>query len=263
MDPAGVLAGARFARIKLPPMVPRLIPVDDKGNTFTFLGSLVSANIETLFPKMRTTKCHLIRVTRDADFDIKEDEAGDLLRTMQQHVRRMRFGDAVRLEVAATMPKEMVESLTASLELRHDDVYVIDGPFNVPDLMQLYDLDRPELKDRPLQLTTPAVLAPNDELFPALKRQDVLLHHPYTAYASVTNFINAAAKDPDVVAIKICLYRTGRNSPIVKALINAVESGKQVAALVELKARFDEESNIGGPAAWSKPECTLSTGWWD
>ena len=114
-------------------MVPRLIPVDDKGNTFTFLGSLVSANIETLFPNMRTGKCHLFRVTRDADFEIKEDEAGDLLRTMQQHVRKMRFGDAVRLEVAATMPREMVDFLTQSLELSSDDVYAIDGPFNVPE----------------------------------------------------------------------------------------------------------------------------------
>jgi polyphosphate kinase len=235
---------ARFARIKLPPMVPRLIPIDDKGNTFTFLGSLIAANIETLFPKMRTGKCHLFRVTRDADFEIKEDEASDLLRTMQQHVRRMRFGDALRLEVAATMPKDMVAFLMESLELTPDDVYVIDGPFNIPDLMQLYDLDRPDLKDRPLQLTTPEVLGLGEEVFPALKRQDVLIHHPYTAYATVTNFISAAAGDPDVVAIKICLYRTGRNSPIVKALIDAVERGKQVAALVELKARFDEESNI-------------------
>ena len=243
-ESSGALKGARFARIKLPPLVPRLVPIDDKGNAFTFLGSLVAANIETLFPKMRTGKCHLFRVTRDADFEIKEDEASDLLRTMQQHVRRMRFGDAIRLEVAATMPKEMVSFLTESLELTPDDVYVIDGPFNIPDLMQLYELDRPELKDGPLQLTTPAVLGPGEEVFAAIKRQDVLLHHPYTAYATVTNFINEAAKDPDVVAIKICLYRTGRNSPIVKALIDAVERGKQVAALVELKARFDEESNI-------------------
>lgn len=243
-DPPASLVGARFARIKLPPMVPRLIPIDDKGNAFTFLGSLVAANIQTLFPGMRTGKCHLFRVTRDADFEIKEDEAGDLMRTMQQHVRRMRFGDAVRLEVAATMPKEMVTSLTESLELTPDDVYVIDGPFNVPDLMQLYELDYPELKDRPLQLTTPTALGQDQDVFTALKRQDILLHHPYTAYATVTNFINAAASDPDVVAIKICLYRTGRNSPIVKALIDAAERGKQVAALVELKARFDEESNI-------------------
>ncbi len=234
---------SRFARVKLPPIVPKLVPVDEKG-TFTFLGSLVAANIQTLFPGMRTGKCHLFRVTRDADFEIKEDEASDLLRTMQQHVRRMRFGDAVRLEVSATMPKEMVSFLTQSIELTPDDVYVVDGPFNMPDLMQLYELDRPELKDAPLPLTTPVQLRKEEDIFRAIKRQDILLHHPYTAYATVTNFINAAAADPDVVAIKICLYRTGRNSPIVKSLIDAVERGKQVAALVELKARFDEESNI-------------------
>ena len=243
-DISSPLKGARFARIKLPPMVPRLIPIDEKGNAFTFLGSLVAANSQTLFPKMRMGKCHLFRVTRDADFEIKEDEASDLLRTMQQHVRRLKFGDAVRLEVAATMPKEMVTFLTESLQLTPDDVYVIDGPFNIPDLMQLYDLDQPELKDRPLQLTIPKAFGSGEQMFTALKRQDILLHHPYTAYSTVTNFIDAAAADPDVVAIKICLYRTGRNSPIVKALIEAVESGKQVAALVELKARFDEESNI-------------------
>ena len=240
----GTIAQARFARVKLPPIVPKLIPVDDKG-TFTFLGSLTAANIQTLFPGMKTGKCHLFRVTRDADFEIKEDEASDLLRTMQQHVRRMRFGDAARLEVSATMPKEMVSFLTQSLELTPDDVYVVDGPFNIPDLMQLYELDRPELKDQPLQLKTPVQLRKEEDVFRAIKRQDILLHHPYTAYATVTNFINAAATDPDVVAIKICLYRTGKNSPVVRALIDAVERGKQVAALVELKARFDEESNIG------------------
>ena len=240
----GTMAQARFARIKLPPIVPKLIPVDDKG-TFTFLGSLIAANIQTLFPGMKTGRCHLFRVTRDADFEIKEDEASDLLRTMQQHVRRMRFGDAARLEVSATMPKEMVSFLTQSLELTPDDVYVVDGPFNIPDLMQLYELDRPELKDQPLPLTTPVQLRKEEDVFRAIKRQDILLHHPYTAYATVTNFISAAATDPDVVAIKICLYRTGKNSPVVRALIDAVERGKQVAALVELKARFDEESNIG------------------
>jgi polyphosphate kinase len=237
-------AGARFARIKLPPIVPRLVPVDQKGTRFTFLGSLIAANAHTLFPKMQTGKCHLFRVTRDADFEIKEDEAGDLLRTMQQHVRRMRFGEAVRLEVAATMPADMVSYLTQSLGLSTEDVYVINGPLNIPNLMQLYDLDHPELKDRPLQLSTPEVLSESANVFDVIKRHDVLLHHPYTAYSTVTDFIKTAAADPDVVAIKICLYRTGRNSPIVTALIDAIESGKQVAALVELKARFDEESNI-------------------
>jgi polyphosphate kinase len=242
-DVLSVMKEARFARIKLPPIVPKLIPVDDKG-TFTFLGSLVSANIEALFPNMRTSKCYLFRVTRDADHDIKEDEASDLLRTMQQHIRRMRFGDAVRLEISASMPAEMISFLTQALELREEDVYPVDGPFNIPDLMQLYDLDRPELKDRPMQLSVPEPLRENGNFFEAIKRQDIVVHHPYTAYNTVTNFINAAASDPDVVAIKICLYRTGRRSPIVKALIDACEKGKQVAALVELKARFDEESNI-------------------
>lgn len=243
-ETAGLPKVQRFARIKLPPKVPRLIPIDDKGTNFTFLGSLVAANIAMLFPHMKTSKCHLFRVTRDADHDIKEDEASDLLRTMQQHVRQLRFGDAVRLEVAADMPDEMVSYLTEALELTKDDVYAIDGPLNIPDLMQLYDLDRPELKDKPLQITMPAPFRNGDDFFDAIKQQDVVLHHPYTSYNAVTNFINAAADDPDVVAIKICLYRTGKNSPIVKALIDACEKGKQVAALVELKARFDEESNI-------------------
>jgi polyphosphate kinase len=244
LEPVSSLKGARFARIKLPPIVPRLISVDDKGTNFTFLGSLISAHVEALFPNMRTSKCFLFRVTRDADHDIKEDEASDLLRTMQQHVRQLRFGDAVRLEVSASMPPDMVSYLTNALQLTPLDAYAIDGPSNIPDLMQLYDLDKPQLKDRPLQLSTPAPLRDSGSFFEAIKRQDIILHHPYTAYNTVTNFINAAALDPDVVAIKICLYRTGRNSPIVKALVEAAEKGKQVAALVELKARFDEESNI-------------------
>ena len=224
--------------------MPRLIPVDEKGCRFTLLGSVIAANREALFPRMRTGKCHLFRITRDADFEIKEDEAGDLLRTMQQHVRRMRFGHGVRLEVSATMPPEMINYLTTALALTPGDVYVIDGPLNIPDFMQLYDSDRPELKDRPLQLTAPLALTEPGSVFDAIKRQDVILHHPYTAYSTVTDFIKTAATDPNVVAIKMCLYRTGRNSPIVQALIEATERGKQVAALVELKARFDEESNI-------------------
>lgn len=242
--PGETTAGARFARVKLPPQVPRLVPVDDKGSRFTFLGSLIAANIGSLFPNMKTGKSYLFRVTRDADHDIKEDEASDLLRTMQQHVRRMRFGDAARLEVSANMPADIVSYLTEALQLTKEDVYTVDGPLNIPDLMQLYNFDRPELKDRPLQLTTPPAFRERGNLFAAIKRNDVIVHHPYTSYNAVTNFINAAASDPGVVAIKICLYRTGKNSPIVKSLIDAAEKGKQVAALVELKARFDEESNI-------------------
>jgi polyphosphate kinase len=238
-------AAARFARIKLPPIVPRLVPVDASGTKFVFLAGLVAANAASLFPGMRVGRCHLFRVTRDADFEIREDEAADLLRAVQQNLRQRRFGDTVRLEVAAAMPPEMVEYLTTSLDLTPQEVYAVEGPLNLPDLMQLYALERPELKDRPLQVSVPAPLRKAGAAFDAIRRGDVLLHHPYTSYTAVTDFITNAARDPDVLAIKMCLYRTGKQSPIVQALIEAVERGKQVAVLVELKARFDEESNIG------------------
>ena len=138
----------------------------------------------------------------------------------------------------------MVRYLAEELELDGDDVYVIDGPLNVPDLMSLYALDRPGLKDAPLQTATPAPLRESKSVFDAIRKQDILLHHPFTSYATVTDFINAAAHDADVLAIKMCLYRTGQHSPIVQALMEASARGKQVAVLVELKARFDEEKNI-------------------
>ncbi|HVF28413.1 MAG TPA: polyphosphate kinase 1 [Pyrinomonadaceae bacterium] len=235
----------RFARIKLPPLVPRLVPVSDSGLKFTFLGSLVAANADALFPGMLPGRCHLFRVTRDADIEIREDEAGDLLRSMQQQLRRRRFGTAVRLEVSSTMPPEMVQFLAESIRVTAEDVYVIDGPLNIPDLMTLYNFDRPDLKDKPLQTSMPKILKLHPSVFDAIKTQDILLHHPFTAYSTVTDFINTAAHDPDVLAIKMCLYRTGQHSPVVQALMEASESGKQVAALVELKARFDEENNIG------------------
>jgi polyphosphate kinase len=236
--------GKRFARIKLPPIVPRLVPVDEAGMKFTFLGSLIAANAGALFPEMQHGKSHLFRVTRDADIEIREDEAGDLLRTMQQQLRRRRFGSAVRLEVSNTMPAKMVGSLTTSLDLTPDDVYVVEGPLNIPGLMQLYQLDLPTLRDRPLQVSVPAPLRQAVSVFNAVKRQDVLLHHPYTSYTTVTDFIATAASDPNVLAIKMCLYRTGKDSPVVQSLMEASAQGKQVTALVELKARFDEENNI-------------------
>jgi polyphosphate kinase len=237
-------AEPRFARIKVPPTVPPLVPVGDSGSRFTYLGSLISANLLSLFPGMHVSKSHLFRVTRDADIELREDEAGDLLRTMEQHLRRRRFGTAVRLEVSSSMPSKMVNNLTTSLELAEDDVYVIDGPLDVPDLMTLHQMDRPDLKDKPFQPVVPSVLQQRRSIFDVIKEQDVLLHHPYTSYSTVTDFISAAAMDERVLAIKICLYRTGQQSPIVRALMEASERGKQVTALVELKARFDEENNI-------------------
>ncbi len=238
----------RFVRLKVPPIVRRLVPVGDSGTKFVLLEDLIAANVSTLFPRMRASECHAFRVTRDDDIEIREDEADDLLRVIEEQVRRRRFGTPVRLEVSSTMPGEMVRYLTDSLHLTAEDVYVVDGPINVPDLMALYDVRRPELKDRPFRQTVPRVFNYRKSLFDVIKEHDVLLHHPYTAYTTVTDFIAEAARDPDVLAIKICLYRTGANSPIPPMLIEASERGKQVTALIELKARFDEENNI----EWAK-----------
>jgi polyphosphate kinase len=234
----------RFARIKLPPNVSRLIPADDSGLKFALLGETIAANVGRLFPGMKVIDCHLFRVTRDADIELREDEAGDLLRTMEQELRRKRRRFPVRLEVQSSMPDEMARSLADSIGLTEDDVYRIDGILDIPDLMQLYGLDIPELKDKPIPLVVPTAFRQKKSVFDVIRQGDAMLHHPYMAYSTVTDFINAAANDPDVQAIKICLYRTGKDSPVIKALMKASERGKQVAALVELKARFDEENNI-------------------
>jgi polyphosphate kinase len=234
----------RFVRVKVPPVVPRLVPVGTGATKFTLLEELIEANIHSVFPRMSSSKGHLFRVTRDADMEIREDQAADLLGRIKQSLRERRFGLPVRLEVTSTMPREMIEYLTDALKLEPDDVYVVDGPLNVSDLMDLYDLDKPELRDKPLETVVPAPLARKKSFFTVIKKRDILLHHPYTSYTTVTDFIQAAAKDPDVLAIKMCLYRTGRHSPIPQALIEASEDGKQVTAVVEIKARFDEERNI-------------------
>jgi polyphosphate kinase len=233
-----------FIRVKVPPIVPRLVPVGDSGTEFTPLEELIAANTEALFPGVRVGTCHAFRVTRDADIELREDEAGDLLQTMERELRKRRFGHSVRLEVAATMPGEMVRYLASSIGLTADDVYTIDGPLNVPDLMALYDLPKSALKDKPFMPSIAAPFKTGESMFDVISRQDVLVHHPYNSFSSVTDFISGAAADPDVLAIKMTLYRTGTRSPIVQALMEASERGKQVAVLVELKARFDEENNI-------------------
>ena len=234
----------RFARIKLPPTVSRLIPINDGKTRFALLEEIVAANAHYLFPKMKVTEGHLFRVTRDADIEIREDEAGDLMRTLERELQRRRFRFPVRLEVSAAMPEKMLKLLTGGIGLTDDDVYKIDGFVDIPDLMQLYSLELPHLKDKPILPVHPATLIEKKNIFEVLKKQDVLLHHPYTAFSAVTDFLAQAAEDPRVQAIKICLYRTGKDSPVVRSLIRASQLGKQVTALVELKARFDEENNI-------------------
>ena len=237
-------AESRFVRIKVPSVVPRLVPVGSSKTRFVLLEEIIEANIQALFPRMDPGPCHRFRVTRDADIEIKEEEAHDLLSVIQEELRRRRFGAPVRLEVSPDMPADMIEYLTSSLDLNADDVYVFDGPLHVQDLMALYDVDRPDLKDQPFTPSVPDWFESYDNIIEAIKEGDRLLHHPYDSYECVTGFINQAVEDPDVVAIKICLYRTGPESPIPPALIRAAEQGKQVTALIELKARFDEEHNI-------------------
>jgi polyphosphate kinase len=234
----------RFVRIKVPTVVPRLIPVSSAKSKFILVEDLIIANVLSLFPGSIPGECHTFRVTRDADLDLREEEADDLLRVMQQQLRKRRFGTPVRLEVAASMPDEMVEYLIASLSLTKDDVYSSDGLLLPQGLLSLYDLDRPDLKDQPFEPAGAPYYSNGESVFDAIKEGDILLHHPFDSYSSVTDFVEASVRDPDVVAIKICLYRTGPDSPIPPALIEASEQGKQVTALIELKARFDEAHNI-------------------
>jgi len=235
---------SRFVRIKVPSVVPRLVQIGSSKTRFVLLEEIIEANIQALFPGMDPGSCHRFRVTRDADIEIKEEEAHDLLDVIQEELRRRRFGAPVRLEVSPDMPADMIEYLTSSLSLDADDVYAFDGPLHIQDLMSFFDCDRPDLKDTPFTPSVPQWYESCDTIFDAIKERDRLLHHPYDSYDCVTGFINQAVEDKDVVAIKICLYRTGPESPIPPALIRAAEQGKQVTALIELKARFDEEHNI-------------------
>jgi polyphosphate kinase len=233
----------RFARVKIPPNVPRLIPVDNQRR-FLLLEELISAHIAALFPHCPILECQPFRITRDADIEIEEDEAEDLMASMEQTLRERRFGIGVRLEVAAAMSAPMIDLLCDSLELEKQDVYSIEGPLSIPDLMTLYKLDIPEAKDKPFEPVLPVHFRSGENIFDTIRAHDVLLHHPYESFLPVVEFLRAAAADPHVLAIKQTLYRVGPDSPIVSALIEAAERGKQVAVLVELKARFDEENNI-------------------
>jgi polyphosphate kinase len=253
-NPEDTLAGtpvgnqARFVRVKVPPVVPRLIPIKKGELKFALAEEVIEANIHSVFPNMNLSKGHVFRVTRDADVEIRDDKAADLLVLIKESLRERRFGLPVRLEVSSSMPAEMVEYLTTALKIESDDVYPINGLLDVPDLMELYSINAPELKDKPLKAVVPPPLRGKESIFDAIKKQDVLLHHPYTSFGTIVDFIDAAANDPEVLAIKMCLYRTGKKSPIPQALIRASERGKQVTAVVEIKARFDEEHNI----EWAK-----------
>src|SRR5438105_1992787 len=233
----------RFARVKIPGNVSRLLRVNNT-HKFVLLEHLVSKHIGSLFPKCTILEVQPFRITRDADVEIEEDEAEDLLKSVQQTLRQRRFGFGVRLEVSSAMSPAMVDLLRQSLPMEAQDVYLIEGPLNIPDLMALYKLDLPGSKDKPFEPLTPPVFREGESIFDVIRHQDVLLHHPYESFMPVLDFFRTAARDTNVLAIKATLYRVGPESPVVKALIEAAERGKQVAVLVELKARFDEENNI-------------------
>jgi polyphosphate kinase len=246
-DPVG--GERRFARVKVPPVLPGLLAMPD-GKRFILLEQVIAAHLGALFPGMDIESYHPFRVTRNADLTLEEEEADDLLEAVEMELRRRRFGRAVRLEVDVSITDEVRTLLTRELDLQPEDVYDVAGPLDLTALWVVYNLDRPELKEEPFVPVTPARLTSVEgeamDVFSAIRQGDILVQHPYESFAeSVEAFITQASRDPNVLAIKQTLYRTSGDSPIVRALIRAAERGKQVAALVELKARGDEAANIG------------------
>jgi polyphosphate kinase len=241
---------ARFARVKIPPNVDRLLALPG-GQRFVPLEQVMVAFLDELFPGMDVGEACVFRVTRDADLALDDDAADDLLLALQEELRRRRFLPVVRLEIDSRTSEASIDRLTADLGLGPDDVYRFGGPLGLGCLWAIHALDRPELHDTPwTPLVPPAFTSVERDdgvsIFTVLDRQDVLVHHPYDSFsASVEELMNEAAEDPHVLAIKQCLYRTSGDSPIVAALVRAAERGKQVAVLVEVTARFDEEANIG------------------
>ncbi len=246
-----------FARVKVPSILPRLLQIDNilepkkpagvNGNftaTYIWLGDLIKANLQLLFPGMEIVEAHRFRITRDTDIELQEDEADDLLSVIEENIKQRRFGSVVRLEVGHPVPDFMLDTLVDNLQITKDDVHVSDGPLGLSDVMGLFKLPLHQLKEKPFYPVTPKVFEEDDDFFSIIRQKDILLHHPYHSFSPIIDFIKQAALDPDVLAIKQTLYRVGPDSPIVRCLIEAAEMGKQVAVLVELKARFDEQNNI-------------------
>jgi len=272
-----VSAVEHFARVKVPAILPRFVRVQQDSDTddddvtgdrvacFLPLEELIGAHLTHLFPGMRIIERHLFRVTRNADVEIEEDETEDLLQALEKELARRRFGPAVRLEVADDMSERSLDLLIRELDVQSRDVLPVPGILDLTALWALVDLDRPELKDAPyVPSVHPRLLGEDSmpaDLFGVLRDGDLLVHHPYDSFAtSVQRFIEQAAADPNVLAIKQTLYRTSGDSPLVEALIDAAEAGKQVVVLVEIKARFDEQNNITWARALEKAGCHVVYG---
>ncbi|MBI9044331.1 MAG: polyphosphate kinase 1 [Anaerolineaceae bacterium] len=256
-----------FARVKVPGSLPQMVPIKRSSggvrkdgtaphhHYFVWLSQLITANLSALFPGMEVIEAHPFHIVRNADFEIQELEADDLLETMEVSVRKRRFGSVVRLLVNQDMPVHILDILIENLKVDVKDIYMLDGPLNLRSLMKLTLVDRYDLKYKAFSPSIPPILKissgqsrgqSNDgSIFSAIRKRNILLHHPYQSFTPVVQFLEKAAKDPNVLAIKQTLYRVGSTSPVVKALLDARRVyGKQVAVLVELKARFDEASNI-------------------
>jgi polyphosphate kinase len=242
--------GQHFARIKVPDNVDRFVELDSRDGALRFLPmeELIAAFLPVLFPGMDIVEHHAFRITRNADFEVEEDRDEDLLQALERELARRRFGSPVRLEVADDMTENMLELLLRELDVNPGDVIEVPGLLDLSSLWQIYGVDRPQLKDPPFVPATPPAFGEREtpkSIFATLRDGDVLVHHPYDSFSTtVQRFIEQAAADPNVLAIKQTLYRTSGDSPIVNALIDAAEAGKQVVALVEIKARFDEQANI-------------------
>jgi len=255
-----------FSRLKVPEVLPPLVSVPAaltkkrgakessrdaaRHSKFVWIEQVIAANLSSLFPGLEIVEAHPFHVTRDAEVAIQELESDDLLESVEQAVWRRRFRQAIRLQTDTTISDGILDILIENLEIEPDEVTRIPGPLDLSRLRQLPSVDRPDLKDEPFEPWCPADLSAeaDDDPFAVIRAGDRLLHHPYQSFQPVIDLLQKAAHDPDVLAIKMTLYRVGRNSPIVQALLEAIENGKQVAVLVELKARFDEESNI----EWAK-----------
>jgi polyphosphate kinase len=242
----------RFARMKVPKAIPRLVPVDVQSpgaareHSFVWLEQLMIAHAGTLFPGFEVIAAHPFRITRDAEMVIQELEADDLLESIEQGVRQRRFGSVVRMTVDPTMPENIKDILVDNLKMDPRDVVTIEPPLGMSELFSIYRIDRPDLKYATFvpALTVASGEDADTDIFTVIREHDILLHHPYESFQPVVALIRQAAHDPDVLAIKMTLYRVGKDSPIVEALMDAALEGKEVACLLELKARFDEESNI-------------------
>ncbi|MBL8051343.1 MAG: polyphosphate kinase 1, partial [Anaerolineales bacterium] len=250
----------KFARLKVPDTLPRLIPIKRSSGSarkdgtiphhhyFVWLEQVIAENLGGLFPGLEVVAAHPFRILRDADIEIQELEADDLLESMQQSIRKRKFGSVVQVSIYASMPQEVRDLLIENLEVTKNDVYVLNHPLGLANLWQVYNnVERHDLKYPPYKARIPKILkyTPDSNIFDIIRNENILLHHPYDSFSPVIDFLQAAARDPQVLAIKQTVYRVGANAPVVEALLEAVERGKQVAVLVELKARFDEESNIG------------------